>query len=153
MALILTVFKDEMDKFSSSQEGIFVDFPVDETDAAIKHAAAFSTYMRGLVTIPPVPSPIHDAAQTVMETGLLGQALPAPGAVPIINSAYLAYVNALIVSLTTEGYVVDTPPVPPGPIITPIPPGFGMAAYAALVDAWVRAITGSIPPATPVPWA
>ena len=153
MVLLPNIFADELDKFGNQASPIFVAGPTDEADAARKHAAAFATYMRLLTTVPPVLPVAHDAAQAVMETALLGQALPPPAGIAVINAAYLGYVTAIGLALASSGYVVAVPPTPPGPILVPPPPGSGALAYATIVHAWVIKISGSIPPAPPAPWA
>lgn len=153
MALLPNIFADELDKFGNPDSPIFVAGPADEADAAVKHAAAFSTYMRLLTTVPPVLPPVHDAAQAVMQTALVGQALPAPASAPVINAAYLGYTAAISAALALSGYVTAVPGLAPGPILVPPPPGSGSLAYAAIVHAWVIKITGSVPPAPPAPWA
>lgn len=153
MPLIPTIFADELDKFGNPDSPLFEGGPESEAEAVVLHAAAFSTYMRGLLTVPPPAPPIHDAAQAAMQAALVGQSLPAPAAVPVLNAAYLTYASTVVAGLAAQGWVVATPPTPPGPLTAPIPPGFGSLAYALVVDTWLRLVTGSIPPVPPAPWA
>lgn len=150
MPLVARVFSDELDKFGNPDSPLFEASPASEAEAVVLHASAFSTYARGLVTVPPPPPPAHDAARVAMEGVLVGQS--AFNALPLINAAYLLYATTLVAQLAASGWVVAVPPTPPGPLLNPVPVGFTSSAYASLVDTWMRLVSGSVPPVPPSPW-
>lgn len=152
MPLLPTVFANELDKFGNPDSPLFEKGPANATEAAVLHAAAFSTFMSGLVLPTAIPPGTHDTARAAMETALLGQDAVPPAGIAVINAAYLAYLGVIIAAVAPSGYVVATPPVPPGPIVAPVPPSSGSLAYATIVQLWCVAVTGSIPPAPPTPW-
>lgn len=145
-------FATELDKFGNPDSADFVAGPTDEADAADKHADAFRLFMSDLVTVPTLPAAIHDAAREAMRAVLIGQALPPPASLGVINGAYTAYVSVLLAALAAQSWIVATPPVPPGPLLVPLPPGAGTLAYAAQVYLWLIAISGSVLPTPPAPW-
>ena len=143
MPLIPTVFSTELDTLAPT---------IDVDVARQRHAQAFRRYMEGLVTVPVLLPAYHDAAEGAMTAALVGQHLAPPTGINAINAGYLAYVSALIAALAASGWVVSVPPLPPGPILAPLPVGYGTSAYALLVHTWVTKISGSVPPTVPSLW-
>jgi hypothetical protein len=124
------------------------------TIAQMRHASAFQEYMEGLVTLPLVPSFVHEQAATAMSSALAGQHLAPPAGIVAINAGYLAYVGVVLAYLATLGWIPSIPPIPTGPIdVASVTAGLTSTEYVARVHGWVTAISGSIPPVAPVRWS
>jgi hypothetical protein len=128
----------------------------DSAAARRNHAAAFRTYMNGLVTVPPVLPIAHDAAEAAMAAALVGQELLPPSSIAAINAGYLAYVATILAALAASPgapWIVAVPPSPQGPISPGVETSNITAdSFADLVHFWVTQIRGSVPPVPPTNW-
>lgn len=118
-----------------------VDAPfLDEAEAIEAHAAAFRTYMEGLVNPPALPA-AHDEAEAAFILAAPGQSL----SLTVIQDAYVAYVTTL--APLTVPYD-SVPPAGPPPLAL-----VDLTVYVTSIDLWVRTGTASLPPLPPDPWA
>lgn len=128
----------------------------DNLSAQQAHAAAFKQYMLGLVTVPLVLPAAHDAAEVAMAAALAGQNLPPPTGAQAINNGYTTYVLTIVAALVAQTggtWVLTTPPVLPGPLVSAVyPPNFGVEAYAQLVHQWLSLVAGGTPLTGPAFW-